>query len=622
MWKKYLPYLVLFCLTSTFIGFGLQHLGKFHTADEDLWFANPTTGRIHTYWDALLSGDWERTRINDKPGITTAIISGPGLLFDTNPDAKVIQKGSYYRISDPVINEQTAFFFRLPMLLTNMGLIIALFFLTRYVTRNEILSLAFAIFLFLSPTLLGISQIVNPDSTLWSLTFLSFLALIAYVRHRHWSLLLLTSLTAGGALLSKYTAVFLIIYALFLLIAHTFFFGEHTTKESFRKENLSLFLSYPLFLLGVFFLFAFALPATFLHPEYLYNATFGFENSKNMSALILLFTSSVTLFTIDTLFLNNRIFWFFSRILRKLYPFLFALLATGLFLLFLSTTFNWAFGNILHLSGVTFDQARASKFQAMPPLKQIFFEARPLVYTVTPIALLLCLYALGRWMLQFRKYSRQFLPFSLLTFFWLFYVAVLSQKLLVDTRYGIILYPALFLIASFGFFYAYRDTQKILPIFSKNTLLTGTLLLLVLCNLYSLTTSVPFYFNYTNSLLPKDESITTAWGYGGYEAAQYLNALPNARDLSVWVDYEGFCNFFVGKCIKGSGINNHEENTFEHVDYYVVSRRGRQIQKKIWMKIKATQIEKNPLWKLSILGREANSVEIYQRKPDAPEVSL
>ena len=71
----------------------------------------------------------------------------------------------------------------------------------------------------------------------------------------------------------------------------------------------------------------------------------------------------------------------------------------------------------------------------------------------------------------------------------------------------------------------------------------------VALNVISILMISPFYFSYTNNLLPKTYIINGAWGYGGYEAAQYLNNLPDAKNITVWVDVYGVCEFFVGKCI-------------------------------------------------------------------------
>ncbi|MEI9967002.1 MAG: hypothetical protein WDN67_05285 [Candidatus Moraniibacteriota bacterium] len=105
-------WLFLVLALVTYLGFGLYHLGKFQTADEDLWFANLSTGRVHQYFAAWENHDWKHTRVNDKPGVTTALLSGSlGLLVDTNPEAKQtkIDNGPL-RVYDAPLNEKTSFY--------------------------------------------------------------------------------------------------------------------------------------------------------------------------------------------------------------------------------------------------------------------------------------------------------------------------------------------------------------------------------------------------------------------------------------------------------------------------------------------------------------------------------
>jgi hypothetical protein len=126
----------------------------------------------------------------------------------------------------------------------------------------------------------------------------------------------------------------------------------------------------------------------------------------------------------------------------------------------------------------------------------------------------------------------------------------------------------------------------------------------------------PYYFNYTNDLLPKYRIITGAWGYGGYEAAQVLNALPNSKNLKVWSDYWGVCYFFDGTCIQASGYNNYmgksEENT---IDYYVMTRRGEITNSKIWNILKE-DLPEEPIWRLDIDGRPKNFISVYKARKD------
>ena len=115
-------------------------------------------------------------------------------------------------------------------------------------------------------------------------------------------------------------------------------------------------------------------------------------------------------------------------------------------------------------------------------------------------------------------------------------------------------------------------------------------------------------------MLPKNRIITGAWGYGGYEAAQVLNALPNSKELKIWTDYWGVCYFFDGICIQASGYNNYmgksEENT---IDYYVMTRRGEMANNKIWRMLRK-DLKGDPIWNLNIDDRPKNFIRIYKAK--------
>ena len=89
----------------------------------------------------------------------------------------------------------------------------------------------------------------------------------------------------------------------------------------------------------------------------------------------------------------------------------------------------------------------------------------------------------------------------------------------------------------------------------------GTLLLLSLR---------PYYFSYTNALLPEEFSIHDSWGHGSYEAATYLNALPEAENLVIWSNSDTVCRFFVGRCLKSRRIDLGRVTP----DYFVISKRG------------------------------------------------
>lgn len=79
----------------------------------------------------------------------------------------------------------------------------------------------------------------------------------------------------------------------------------------------------------------------------------------------------------------------------------------------------------------------------------------------------------------------------------------------------------------------------------------------------------PFYFSYASSLLPNQYLLNTKdMGDGSYEAAMYLNTLPNARELSIWSDKGAVCAEFIGKCTIGFSKKDLTDKNFS---YFVIS---------------------------------------------------
>jgi hypothetical protein len=107
---------------------------------------------------------------------------------------------------------------------------------------------------------------------------------------------------------------------------------------------------------------------------------------------------------------------------------------------------------------------------------------------------------------------------------------------------------------------------------------------------YSLILSFPFYESYASSLLPLRYSTDLKdMGSGSYEAAEFLNSLPGAENISIWTDKTGVCYFFRGNCYTSFSVG---ELTAANLDYLVLSS-GRE-------------------------SRVANSLKIMKIKKDSP----
>ncbi len=137
---------------------------------------------------------------------------------------------------------------------------------------------------------------------------------------------------------------------------------------------------------------------------------------------------------------------------------------------------------------------------------------------------------------------------------------------------------------------------------------------LIAVSMVSLFLAKPYYFNYTNFLLPRDKIIVGAWGYGGYEAAEYLNKFDDADKITVWTDYYGVCEFFKGKCITDQKIDLEKYQ----IDYYVITRRGG-IRYNMGSDINQNSVKagkyytkEDPIWQLNINNRPQNYIKIFE----------
>ena len=242
-----------------------------------------------------------------------------------------------------------------------------------------------------------------------------------------------------------------------------------------------------------------------------------------------------------------------------------------------------------------------------------FFEAlllewNPLVFSLTPITL--AGFILLLWFLLRRRSAFPLLATVFLGFVFFYPLALLFVNIVLTARYAILLYPLLAFLAALGFDVLARQTSRfrLLPIVIT--------LCLFSTSLGSLALARPFYFNYTNFLLPRDALVHDAWGYGGYEAAQYLNALPDAKHLTVWADYYGVCEFFIGRCLTAYTF----DRSLVRPDYYVLTRRGKMrymSRYSRWERLSGLTAYKyyaapDPEWSLSVGDRSGNFIRVVK----------
>ncbi|MFZ2193675.1 MAG: phospholipid carrier-dependent glycosyltransferase [Candidatus Moraniibacteriota bacterium] len=604
---RYLKIGALFLITFViYFSFGFHHIGKFITADEHLWIYD----RIPRYWSAISTQNWKKTYVHEKPGITLAIISGTGLLKYPGPTNYLREnQANKTGTTQPLENMLTAF--RLPVLIFNGLFSLFFFWILFRITKNKWIALWSSILNILSPSLLGMSQIVNSDSLLWTFATATILSFIAYLETSKKKFAVLTSLFLGLSMLTKFTATILLP---FLFIISIIFFLEKNKdyldkKAELAKKILQSAIAFFLIIVGSLATFAILLPASFFKlKECLYDGTIGYSNM----AFILLPISVIQLLLIAEYFwMKNKLTITILEKTQKVWSLCSKAIYAFLALIFLISIFNYFFGHdFLNLEKVPFDARQGAIFKDTSLLKKIFLEARPTVFSLTPLVIFFCLFL---WIKSlFSNTKERFIVFTFSTFIIIYTAAIIQQDLLNIIRYNVIIYPAFSILAAIGIYYFIPKNKK-----SEWIYLFATILILFF-SLISLWKIKPFYFNYSNFFLPKKYVTVDSWGYGGYEAAKYLNSLPDAEKKTIWTDYYGVCEFFKGNCLIRYSINQ----AISPIDYFVFTRRGkiRYDQKmkdksfvkksKNLLKLKPYYEEALPLWEIQIDNRPENYIKI------------
>ncbi len=651
--------------------FGFYHLANFISADEHFWLPNSGSERIQDYWKAISKQDWKDTKINDKPGITLAYTSGIAMLFEKNPGGQLISNGGTVKLFNPEITKRINFLYRLPILLISGFFSLFFFWIIRKITNNPWMALFSAMGILLSPVLLGMSQIVNPDSLFWLFASASMFSFFAFLQHGQKKLAIWSSIFLGLGLASKYVSVILFPFFFFMMVVYYFFefFRWDNRQKDFAKMVIRNSFSYLGVLFGGMLIFAILMPASFVEPKVFYEGTIGFPGMQPIFWTVMIINAILILDA--RFFVSGGFVWLIKRLkpLEEILPkIVYAILFGTVF--FVLT--NWLSRNsIIDLSGIPFNLKRSDLFSELPYFKRFIMEFVPLTFALTPVALFMLMFAWFRGFLNQTKIKT--FSFLLSIFFLIFIVAVIEQGLLITVRYSIILFPLSMIIGSislveffsdirekkldarglkvfaFGFSLVlilftsliiqqyflnsiyknafvdrvYRSWYGILFILVATIALVFTLRkvairkkiadvsmvwifsLVALLNIVSISLIAPFYFSYTNNLLPKNYIISGAWGYGGYEAAQYMNSLPEAKNLTLWVDAYGVCEFFVGKCIHKAKVDTQKYP----IDYYFQS-----LQSTIAINFPHA-MEKNSVWRLEIDGREKSFLKIRQSKP-------
>ncbi len=613
--KRHFTSLALAGILALSSFFSFQHLGQFITADEHYWVYE----RIPQYWEAIAEGKWKKTLINDKPGVTVALVAGPGLFVTPHPLSLCSETPDRVITCDTAETEKTLLVFRLHIIAVNALLLLYLFWIVRKITNRSI-ALWSTTFIALSPILIGMTQIINPDALLWSFGSAAFFSYLAMLRYGEKKYVFLSGMFLGLAILSKYTGSILIPF--FLLTTILSLLTTHTALLTRAKQVLIHFFITLAIALGVIIIL---LPAIWLKPDILLDLLSGGSTDPLIIAPLLLalaLTCDAFFFQGRTLFLMQRL----TQYLQKFRPLPF-LLPWGILLLSsILIIGRTVFSDWRLFATVPFDiKDLTSTHNGQDVLlnfsESLLLEMNPLIFSLPLIVLISFSFLL--WCLpSLRQSERPWYGATIATFLFIpvFILALIFLDVLATPRYLILLYPLVAYLAACGLWEAVDTLKKTrlfsFPLFTFLGPKTTLTLFIIFCSVIAVVSSQPFYLNYTSPLLPKSELISDAWGYGGYEAAQYLNALPNAENLLVWTDYEGVCEFFVGKCL----VKQYKYSSKQAIDYAVLTRRGKILYNpdhSRWMKadnlfMKPAYDDPNPEWQLLINNRPENFIKVVK----------
>ena len=161
-------------------------------------------------------------------------------IFSTqkSPDDKIKNRNMYV-LYNTEQTEKINLGFRLPILLFNALIMLPIFFwLLKKSLGLKVASIAILL-IGLNPILIGMSQIPNPDSLLWSFSAAAIFSFFALLKTEQKKFIVLTGIFTGFSLLSKYTANLLFIFYPIIFIFYQIFENK-SEKESQKETKIQL----------------------------------------------------------------------------------------------------------------------------------------------------------------------------------------------------------------------------------------------------------------------------------------------------------------------------------------------------------------------------------------------
>lgn len=467
---------------------GLLRLEKYSAVDEPYW----TYDRTPQFWTAVKEMRWKKTNINDKPGITVALLSGAGL-WKYNPmafkDLRDDQKtdGQLEAVTD--IN----FYFRLPIFLFILAMLPLFYHLLRKLFDEDIALVGF-LGIALSPIIFGISLIINPDSLLWLFLPSSILSLLVYAKSDEKKYLYLSGLFFGLSLLTKYVSN--ILYAFYIVVpfAEYIFTKEKLAWKPFIKKWGFAYIQIVLISAATFFLLY---PATWKDIDILLEGTIMNKVFDQTWPIFAAFFATII----------ADYFMFKGKVIEKILAFvktyrthaiwiasLFFLLLFGFVLLNTYTGMHfYDFQETIASPKNNPDTFTVAKF-----FENIFADVYSLLFGLTPLFFVGIFTVLIQNILNPKKASKAaIISLYLLSFIILYYIGSSVNYVVATVRYQIVIYPLAIIVGAIGLMQLFELLKR----FSKHAK-PAFVVIIFISSVASLLLIKPFYFAYSSILLP------------------------------------------------------------------------------------------------------------------------
>lgn len=597
---------IIFIMSLNFF-FGFYNLGKMAVVDEPLW----TFNRIPNFWRDIGESDWRNARASDKPGLTVAVISGVGLFSEPYPKQykNITWDEKNFNLN---ANKMESFniSFRLPILIFSV-LMIPLFYLMlkRLVGKNG--ALLSTIFIGLSPILLGTSRIINPDSILWIFTSFSIICYLLYLKNNRRIPLYWSAFFLGLAILTKYTAniLYLFFFSLIFIeyIFHNKKFVSETVNGYFKKRFIDFVIFSTLSLIVIYVLY----PAVWGKPSRLPLLTI---QSQAFETIWPFFSTLLSVVAFDIILLKSYLLKKVMAIFIKLQR-LFLVIIPSIFLISIAGVLINIYTNMKYFDFEAVLSSPKSSFSTTGYIGFFLANFYPLVFGISAVAII----AIVIFLINSYK-DNKFLKdniiviYYLLFFILVYYIGSVFTHVASIIRYQVIVFPIIFIASGIALSELLKMFIPESKTYFKKSFYTLSLLIMI-ASTASLYQVRPFYMGYASFLLPERYYLDIKdMGEGSYEAAEYLNSIPNAGNLDIWTDKKGVCTFFIGKCHSSLSAGLFNSDT---LDYLVISsgRESRTTKMSAHIKIgdKTFQDVYNSEdieYKVVIAGRENNYVKI------------